>query len=295
MKPETLVTCPQCHTTGFTPRGLKAHRCDGVNRKADAPATLTRFGGQLTGRAPEGALTVADEDEDTTLGLQLELQWERAVGGQREQLIFGAMMLKLRANLSARGQVSKGGRGHKGEGLDGWLKTHAPNVTRGTAYRLMEIAEGVQDICKLGKTVDLAELLAASVEELPDKLAKKRKEVQRLIEGKSQRQLLLQFGEAKEKGGSRTRSEKAPALTPEEERAIFLGACREDFTACFTRLDALNVSHHWQAPTIADADLEAAIAAAEQFAREATAWLKTPQKKRSPLALPESEETAAAR
>jgi hypothetical protein len=30
--PEKLVSCPQCGTTGFSERGLKAHRCKGINR-----------------------------------------------------------------------------------------------------------------------------------------------------------------------------------------------------------------------------------------------------------------------
>lgn len=36
--PEQLLTCPTCQTTGFTPRGLKAHRCKGENRNP-SPAT----------------------------------------------------------------------------------------------------------------------------------------------------------------------------------------------------------------------------------------------------------------
>lgn len=35
---ESLVSCPSCGTTGFTPRGLKAHRCKGVNRNPAAEA-----------------------------------------------------------------------------------------------------------------------------------------------------------------------------------------------------------------------------------------------------------------
>jgi|GEM_PF-4778123 len=35
---EQLVACPSCHTSGFTPRGLAAHKCRGVNRNPSDPS-----------------------------------------------------------------------------------------------------------------------------------------------------------------------------------------------------------------------------------------------------------------
>lgn len=34
---ETLITCPTCSSPNFTARGLKAHRCNGINRQLSAP------------------------------------------------------------------------------------------------------------------------------------------------------------------------------------------------------------------------------------------------------------------
>jgi hypothetical protein len=43
----TLVTCPGCGTTGFTPDGLKRHRCKGVNRNPQpAPDPLLAAAGR---------------------------------------------------------------------------------------------------------------------------------------------------------------------------------------------------------------------------------------------------------
>lgn len=79
MKTETLHTCPTCGTTGFTARGLKAHRCGGQNRNpkpisaapgggaspapggeqpqpaAAAPGTLSRSTGVPPATHPNGA------------------------------------------------------------------------------------------------------------------------------------------------------------------------------------------------------------------------------------------------
>ncbi len=195
----------------------------GPDHSGSALGKLLPYGGMLEGRDAAGAIaatTTEPEDEDELLGLQLSMQWEKAVGGQRDQILFGAMMMKLKARLSARGQPKKGGHDlKKGEGLQGWLEDHAPKVSRGTAYRLMEIAEGVQAICKLGKKIDLEELLACSGEDVPEQLQKKRAEIEKLIAGKSQRQLLLEFG-GKEDG----RSNNKPGFRP---NALYLRAWLE--------------------------------------------------------------------
>ena len=153
----------------------------------------------------------AGESQDVIMGRQLTEQWDRVVGGQREQLIFGAMMLKLRAHLLSPRADSKhkgSGRYAKGEGVEAWLAAHAKRVSKGTAYRLMDIAEGVAAEFKLGKRVDLEMLLSAQVENLDTNLAKKRAKIEECIEGRSQRQLLLEFGKkadgrASNKGGFR--------------------------------------------------------------------------------------------
>jgi hypothetical protein len=148
--------------------------------------------------------------EDAEMGRQLTEQWERVKASRREDLIFGAMMLKVRERVvSACGHNSRPQRGPGSQegSLKDWIDKHAPTVSRSVAYRLMEIAEGVQQDFKLGK-LDLAQLLIAQVEGMDPQLATKRAQIEEVIEGKSQRQLLLEFGNAKPKdrGGARTTS-----------------------------------------------------------------------------------------
>jgi len=309
---EETTTCPKCGLVCQGPR-IRPHNCaarqahperylptplprpaapsgpDSTGRKggpaerqAPAPGTLSKGAKPLTLASLSAMpLTLAGESEDATMGRQLTEQWERAIGGTREQIVFGAMMLKLKARVLAPRAESKhegSGRFAKGEGLKGWLKAHAPKVGESTAYRLMEIAEGVQDLCKLGKKVDLEELLAGSAEDMPEKLAKKRAEIESLIEGKSQRQLLLAFGggSGKARGGD---TSHAPKLTPEEEQARMEAALREDASVPFAALESMGDA--WR--ILDDAEIEARIEIAEAWTQKARAWLKTPKAKRPVL------------
>ena len=61
MPTDNLVSCPTCHTAGFTPRGLKAHRCDGKNRNALVPSVPSVL-----------------STDDATLAAQLREQYGRA-------------------------------------------------------------------------------------------------------------------------------------------------------------------------------------------------------------------------
>lgn len=307
---EQTTTCPKCGLVCQGPR-IRPHNCAARQAHPErylslnlprpaapsGPDSTGRKGGPAEKQAPalgilsKGAkplslaalqampLVLAGESEDATLGRQLTEQWERAIGGTREQIVFGAMMLKLRERISsARGRVHPGGASSKDTGVEGWLKQHAPKISKGTAYRLMEIAEGVQDLCKLGKKVDLEELLAGSVEDLPERLAKKREEIEKLIEGKSQRQLLLAFGggSGKARGGD---TSHAPKLTPEEELARMEAALREDASVPFSALESMGDA--WR--ILDDAAIEARIDIAEAWTQKARAWLKTPKAKRPVL------------
>lgn len=173
------------------------HSAPGQVSKGAQPLTLAR----LDVMPPVHA---AGESEDTVLGRQLTAQWEKVKSNRMDDLLFGAMMLKLRERIrgSARG-TAQGNEARKGTGLKGWLAAHAPSVSESIAHRMMDIAEGVVDALKLGK-VDLEMLLSAQVENLDARLAKKRAEIEKVIDGKSQRQLLLDFGKApsKSKGGN---------------------------------------------------------------------------------------------
>lgn len=200
---ETLVSCPKCGTANFTPRGLKAHKCDGINRSA---------------------LVVVDP-KDAEMGQQLTVQYERAIGGIREVLIFGAMMLKVRDIVSTRGNDRSrgGGRDTEGQGLKGWLANNAPKVNLSTAYRFMDLAEGLRDEFSLAKKTDLVHLLSAPVEKLAKPERAKREKIDAFVEGKSQRQLLFDFGidtrAGKPKGGDTSEHRSGKRRTKAEKDA----------------------------------------------------------------------------
>jgi hypothetical protein len=142
-------------------------------------------------------LLVRSARDDRALAKQLSEQYQCAVGGLWEVVKFGAMMLHLRdAILSTRGQVRTGGAASKDTGIDGWLKQHCPEIKHATAYRFMAVAAAVREEINLGGKADLLQLLESNPGALEPKLLKKYQAVQHLIEGSSQRQLLLQFGDA---------------------------------------------------------------------------------------------------
>ncbi len=142
-------------------------------------------------------LATKDAAQFPEMGRQLTLQYDRAVGGIRDVLIFGAMMLQLRAVISsARGQVHPGGANSKDTGINGWLNEYAPKVSRPTAYRFMDLAEGIRDEFKLGAKVDLQHLLTTDPKKLEPALAKKRAAILEFVEDKSQRQLLFSIGKS---------------------------------------------------------------------------------------------------
>ena len=131
---------------------------------------------------------------------QLSEQYQLAVGGLWEVVKFGAMMIHLRGAMSTCGHNATHGPQTKGQGVEGWLKDNCPEISRPTAYRFMAIAEGLREEVKLGVKVDLLNLLTADHKDLEPKLLKKRSDIQDLLEGRSQRQLLLMFAEPKSGG-----------------------------------------------------------------------------------------------
>ena len=251
-------------------------------------STLAEYGGTLQGRDATGqtiAITTEPDDQDKVMGLQLSIQWDKIKGNRKEDLIFGAMMLKVRNHIltqHAESSVSKKGRFGTGSGLKSWLKENAPMVGEAIAYQLMDLAEGVQAECKLGKTVDLESILAAQVDELPEKLAADRAKVEAFIEGKSRRSIQLTLGliePAKPRGGDT--SEKGKQLTPEEEQAKLEASLREDASAPFKGIE--DMGDAWK--ILNDGDLEARILIAEEWTAQAREWLRTPKKNRPVLDL----------
>jgi hypothetical protein len=248
---------------------------------------------------------VAGEGEDAIMGRQLTEQWERVKASRKEDLILGAMVVKVRERvLSARGRPKRGPGSTEGS-LSQWLEKFAPTVSRSIAYRLMEIADGIAESFKLGR-MDLEQLLCAQVDGLDEKLAKKRLQIEEVIEGKSQRQLLLDFGrEAKPKGGDKHPRCTACAKPLRDHSATHCPHCQHPTGVTEltpeAKMDELRERVRvWAGELISDSriahklwrllpDHEAKALAAhlDQFRRDLDEWVKQPAARRAALTLEE--------
>lgn len=161
-------------------------------------------------------LPAVQDGNEQIMARQLEEQYGRAVGGLWEVVKFGAMMLHLREILIPRAESKHKGSGRyaAGEGLKAWIEANCPIIKLATAWRFMDLAEGLKNEMKLGKKVNLYEVLTLEESELPPKLQAKREQIAAFLEGKSQRQLLFHFANPNPKptGGARN----AQRLTDEE-------------------------------------------------------------------------------
>ena len=164
----------------------------------------------------------------------------------------------------------------KGEGIKGWLTEHAPEIHLSSAYRFMELAEGAAEALKVGKKVDLHLMLTAPDEELGEALRKKRAALWDMVDGKSQRQLLMQFGssEPASRGGARQRR----TLTVEEAQNEFRDRCREETISSFKSIEALGDRFK---VNVTDAEIEYCIDICKDFIARASGWIKLPQKQRT--------------
>lgn len=219
--------------------------------------------------------------DDALLGQQLTEQFQRATGGIKEVLKFGAMMMMLRENFSTRGEVS-GGRGKKG-GMSEWLKTHAPDVAESTAYRFMHVAEAVQAEFKLPKKVSFLDLATKPAEALPAPLREKQLELFQFIQGTSRNSWLDRFKPAKLRGGDTSGGEPAKEQTPEEKYEAALAAITERAKDLGKRLHVFTKLGEFKA--LDDASLDGLCDEADTFIRSAKAWLNTPKNQRLPWQL----------
>ncbi len=266
------------------------------NPPTSTPSRARRASAQPTSAlipsgAPGHSLATTSQfsDDDKLRGQQITEAFREANGALKRVLVFGAMMLVQReAIFSARGKVRTGGAGSKGDGFSAWLEACAPEVAASlsTAYRYMGLAEGLRDALKLGKKADLTLLLTAPDEELSESLRKKQAEIDKLIEGKSQRQLIFEFGKAepKLKGGHRTKS--GPPETPEEKFKRHAQDQHDKFVATF---ESVKFRHDDKALRFAsDVEIELACDFCEEFITAARAWLKLLRRERAAIAVEEA-------
>lgn len=161
-----------------------------------------------------------------------------------------------------------------------WITKTFPKSYK-TATRYMRLAEAFRKSDSTGTFASLAADLATSVEalkqfqlDLSHPIVAK---VAEWVNGRGAYQLMLDF--PSEKGGDTASASKK--LTAEEKHALFLENCREDFTAAWSRVDALIVSGNWKAPSIKDAEIDDSIEAAQRYVKEARAWLNMPKRERT--------------
>jgi len=175
------------------------------------------------------AVVEPESEQDAAMGAQLAEAATAYEHGEQDQkmrgLFLGAMGLKLRTHIhhvSARGHVVRNANGQidrsaaKGTGLKGWLEKYAPTVPRSALYDWMAIAEGVQSHFRLAENVDLKALMCGSQQELEPKLAKVADRIRKYLDGKSRRQLELQFAN-RSTGGKRERSAEPTERDPVDE------------------------------------------------------------------------------
>lgn len=255
---EQLHTCPGCHTPNFTARGLKAHKCKSKPRAA-------------------ALQIVKGDDQDVIKGQQLTAAYERAVGGMKDVLTCGAMMMQLREEHP---ELAKAGRPSKKLStvdnsdqaepltLQKWLDKYAPKVKRPTAIRFLNVTESV---CgeyakivgpKVAKQFSLQALVTTPAADLPAEAKAKQITLFDFVSGTSQRSWLDRFApESPQQRGSDNRSSDAKPrpMTAAELKE----AARNEITTVLNSLDAwFMAGHHNRIDpdlrTTADATLEEA-------------------------------------
>lgn len=235
--------------------------------------------------SPAGALTTEQRGKavqvvgagtpfnDALMGKQLTEQYHLAVGGMTQVLRFGAMMMGLKATLSTRGQGS--GNGKKGDGVDGWLKEHAPEVKRATAYRFLHVAEAVAKEFELPAKVSFIELATSAHSDLPEKLQQKQTELWDFVGGTSQRSWLDRFVPASKQPAPKLLGPGgALSKTPEEIETMR----RAEVVAAFAQVDRIMDHHDWHFLT--DDQIRTGIDIFSAWVKEAKAYVSIPRHER---------------
>ena len=152
-------------------------------------------------KIPSEIIHPPSEIDHTAIGKQLTSQYQKAVSGMQDVLIFGAMLMEIRKIVGtvAHDRQKGGGRDTKGEGLKAWLEENAPDIARRTAYRFLGVAEGValeyQKIVgvKVAKAYTLESLVTTPAAELPEPIRLKQLNLFDYVNGTSQRSWMDRF------------------------------------------------------------------------------------------------------
>lgn len=223
--------------------------------------------------------TIKGEINDASQGKLLTEQYHRATGGMKEVLVFGAMMMQLRAEhpeLVQKGRPTKKSakRGALSETepltLSKWLEKFAPDVKGATARRFLAVTEAIAEDyakivgAKIAKSYTLPELV--TTQGLPRQAANKQLELFEWVNGTSQRSWLDRFQTVSpQKKGRNNRGEvKLKPLTVEELE-------RQAETELTTALNAFDAwflaAHHTRIPAAKRLQTEAILEGAIQKLR----------------------------
>ncbi|MGI5869070.1 MAG: hypothetical protein ACOX9C_06480 [Kiritimatiellia bacterium] len=157
-------------------------------------------------------------------------QWRRAQAGMLEIVAFGALLLEVERRLAAAAEPADEPRAvgrPGGSGLRGWLAANCPEIPYTSAIRHRDLARAVAG--HVGAAEEPARLVRALDAPGPGAAPEPEEgelyeEVAALVEGRSARQLLLNFGissgrgPGRPKGSGRGLSVARPISVAEAER-----------------------------------------------------------------------------
>jgi len=220
--------------------------------------------------------------DDADFGLQLSRQYQNAVSGMREVLVFGAMLklvetqivvLTRENNLPSRGPTTKGG------GLQAWIADNAPSVNYKTAMRFLAVTEAVAASYEqiVGAAIAAAYELPSLVlsVNLPDEAREKQAELFDYVTGTSQRSWLDNVRPKAADVKPKAVVEEAPEKTREEVEEIVRGSLRKDAVATMTAIDHFVRKEWFQ--MFNDAEVDTAIEYAEGLVATLKKWRDTPK------------------
>jgi hypothetical protein len=198
------------------------------------------------------------------MGQQLTAQYERATGGMKEVVIFGAMMMQLRERhpeLTKKGPAakSKSTRGLTPESEDPitltkWLETYAPTVKKATAYRFLHVTESIADKyaeivgAKVAKAMPLPQLVTAPTDELPEGFDAKQLMLFDYVSGTSQKSWLDMFSPDSPQKRGKKNAPPPPAPKPKTAEELAEDA-QDELNNLLTALDGwFLAAHHTRIP-----------------------------------------------
>jgi len=140
-------------------------------------------------------------DADTVAG-QLSQQYARAQAGALEMIKFGAMVGAIEAEIEGPR------RGRGSTGLKGWIELNCPEIGYRTAVRYRDLAKGAAAQLQCASVARLSAALTA--DEVSDEDEEITEGLKVLCFGKSARQLLFSFGEARLPGRPKGKKQDQP-------------------------------------------------------------------------------------